>query len=75
MCSMSSASCLLEVGVILGEIRHSTVLIREETPGGPAWDERVFQGDETIVGDILPGFRGAVAELWIDAELDEGDED
>ena len=55
-------------------LRQVTVLVRVEGPGGPAWDERVFRGDEAIEGPLLPGFRGAVAELWIDAELDD-DED
>ncbi len=42
--------------------------IRVEGPEGPSWSERVFRGDEVIVGALLPGFRGTVAELWVGVE-------
>jgi Uma2 family endonuclease len=48
--------------------RTVTVRIRVEGPEGPSWSERVFAGDDVIVSALLPGFRGTVAELWVDVE-------
>jgi Uma2 family endonuclease len=48
--------------------RKVTVRVRQETPEGPIWSERVFTGEEVIVSELLPGFQGTVAELWADAE-------
>ena len=52
--------------------RQVTVLARREGPDGPAWTERTFQGGEIIGSELLPGFGGTVAELRVDAELDDG---
>jgi Uma2 family endonuclease len=46
--------------------RQVTVLLRREDADGPAWEERVFTGDEAIAGALLPGFAGRVSELWVD---------
>jgi Uma2 family endonuclease len=48
--------------------RTVTVRIRVEGPEGPSWSERVFAGDDVSVSALLPGFRGTVAELWVDVE-------
>jgi Uma2 family endonuclease len=48
-----------------------TVLARAETQEGPVWLERIFRGDETIESRLLPDFQATVAQLWINAELDE----
>jgi Uma2 family endonuclease len=53
--------------------RTVTVRIRVDTAGGPSWSERVFSGDEVIVGALLPGFRGTVAELWVGVEPEDDD--
>jgi Uma2 family endonuclease len=45
-----------------------TVRVRQETPEGPVWSERVFTGDEIIVSDLLPGLQLTVAELWANTE-------
>jgi len=55
--------------------RQVLVLLRREGPGGAAWEERTFGGQERIVSDLLPGFAGTVADLWEDVEADEGDAD
>ena len=47
--------------------RRVLVLIRREE----GWEERTFTGPDVIGSDLLPGFAGTVAELWID--LDEED--
>jgi hypothetical protein len=47
------------------------VLVRRDGPGGPTWDERVFRDEDMIASELLPGFAGTVAELWVDAEPDE----
>jgi Uma2 family endonuclease len=64
-----------EYWIIDPRLRQVTVLVRREGPGGPTWDEQVFRGDDVIVGALLLGFAGTVAELWVDAELDEDDAD
>jgi Uma2 family endonuclease len=66
---------LREYWIIDPRLRQVTVLVRREGPGGPIWDERVFRGDDVVVSDLLPGFAGTVAELWVDAEGDEDDAD
>jgi Uma2 family endonuclease len=48
-----------------------TVLTRQDAAGAADWSERVFRGDEPIDSGLLPGFAGAVAELWADVEPDE----
>jgi Uma2 family endonuclease len=52
-------------------LRQVSVLVRRDEAGGPAWDERVYRGDEAIRSELLPDFAGTVAELWVNAELDE----
>ena len=42
-----------------------TVLIRD----GDVWIERVFQGDQTAEGLVLPGFALPLAELWPEEEV------
>ena len=61
---------LREYWIVDPQLRQVVVLARVDGPGGSAWDERVFRGDEAIDSPILPGFRGTVAELWIDADED-----
>ena len=48
--------------------RRVTVLIRD----GDAWIERVFQGEQTAEGLVLPGLLLPLAELW--AEEEPGDD-
>jgi len=61
---------LLESWIVDPAGRKVTVLAREEAPGGPAWDEHVFEGDAAIVSPLLPGFLATVADLWADVDLD-----
>ena len=44
--------------------RRVTVLIRD----GDAWIERVFRGEQTAEGLVLPGFLLPLAELWTEEE-------
>ncbi len=53
--------------------RKVTVRVRVDRPGGSAWSDRVFTGDEVIASALLPGFQGTVSELWLDAEPEDGD--
>ena len=48
--------------------RVVTVLSRRDGAGGPSWSERLFERDEVIRGDLLPGFAGTVAGLWDDVD-------
>jgi Uma2 family endonuclease len=57
-----------EYWIVAPRDRTVTVRIRVEGPEGPSWSERVFTGDDVIVSVLLPGFRGTVAELWVDVE-------
>ena len=45
-------------------LRQVLVLIRR----GDTWAERSFRGEERIASDLLPGFEGSVADLWIDMD-------
>jgi hypothetical protein len=49
--------------------RKVTVLLRD----GPAWVERVYQGEQPIESPLLPGFGVPVSDPWRDVEGD-GDE-
>ena len=51
--------------------RIVTVLGLRSDQGAPAWSERVFEGDDVITSSLLPGFKGTVSQLWIEAEPEE----
>jgi Uma2 family endonuclease len=57
---------LLEYWVVDPKAKKVTVLLRD----GPAWVERVLQGDQPIESLVLPGFGVPVSDLWRDAEGD-----
>lgn len=59
---------LLEYWIVDPQDRRVTVLMRRELAGRATWEERAFAGPEVIVGELLPGFTGTVAELWADLE-------
>lgn len=65
---------ILEYWIVDPKLRLVTVLVRRESPAGPAWEERAYRGDEVIGSALLPGFAGTVADLWADADPDELDE-
>jgi Uma2 family endonuclease len=56
---------LLEYWIVDPEEKQVTVLMRREADGVAAWEERTFIGDDVIVSDLLPGFVGTVADLWV----------
>jgi Uma2 family endonuclease len=60
---------LLEYWIVDPLKEQVTVLTRH----GDAWDEAVFRGEQVIRSLVLPGFATTVAELWIDAEVDDED--
>jgi Uma2 family endonuclease len=45
-------------------LRQVLVLFRR----GEQWEERTFHDEDVIVSDLLPGFAGTVAELWVDVD-------
>ena len=51
--------------------RQVTVL----TCRGDTWNEAVFRDDQVIASLVLPGFATTVAELWIDVEEDNADDE
>jgi len=55
---------LREYWIIDPDARRVTVLIRE----GESWIERVFQGEQTAEGLVLPGFAVPEADLWADID-------
>ena len=57
---------LREYWIIDPATRRVLVLNRQ----ADQWTERIFQGDEEIVSELLPGFAGTVAELWVNLEED-----
>jgi Uma2 family endonuclease len=57
---------LLEYWIVDPDEKRVTVLLRREIDGVAAWEERIFIGDDVIVSELLPGFAGTVAELWLD---------
>jgi Uma2 family endonuclease len=59
---------LLEYWIVDPFDRQVTVLLRREVDGIAAWEERIFKGAEVIVSDLLPGFAGTVAELWVNVD-------
>jgi Uma2 family endonuclease len=59
---------LLEYWIVDPDLRQATVLARREVDGVPAWEERIFSGDDVILSDLLPGFAGIVSELWTDLD-------
>jgi Uma2 family endonuclease len=62
---------LLEYWIVDPEEKQVTVLLRREVHGVASWEERIFRDADIIVSDLLPGFAGTVADLWVDD--DEGD--
>jgi Uma2 family endonuclease len=59
---------LLEYWIVDPDLRQVTVLVRREVDGIPAWEERIFSGEDVILSDLLPGFAGRVTELWTDLD-------
>jgi Uma2 family endonuclease len=59
---------LLEYWIVDPELRQVTVLVRREVGGIPAWEERIFSGEDVIFSDLLPGFAARVTELWTDLD-------
>ena len=66
---------LREYWIIDPELEQVTVLVRVENADGPAWREQVFRGPQIIESELLPNFQATVAQLWINAELDENESD
>lgn len=60
---------LLEYWIVDRFQKRVTVLMRD----GDTWQERVFHGDATAAGRVLPGFEVPLAGLW--AAADEADAD
>jgi Uma2 family endonuclease len=65
---------LREYWIVDPHLRRVTVLVRRGEGQGATWEERAYRDAEVIGSETLPGFGGTVAELWADAELDEGGE-
>lgn len=59
---------LLEYWIVDPADRRITVLLRD----GDQWVERVFSGDESAEGQVLPGFRVPLIDLWRAGEIAEG---
>jgi Uma2 family endonuclease len=57
---------LLEYWIVDPEEKQVTVLVRQEADGLASWEERAYRGSDVIVGELLVGFAGTVAELWVD---------
>ena len=55
---------LLEYWIVDRFEQKVTVLTRD----GDAWSERVFEGDDSATGLVLPGFSARLADLWTEAE-------
>ena len=53
-----------EYWIVDPALRQVLVLIRRDD----RWEERIFRDDEIIAGELLPGFTGMVAELWVDLD-------
>jgi len=60
---------LREYWIVDPDARRVAVLIRD----GDAWIERVFQGEQTAAGLVLPGFAVPLADLWADTHDEDGD--
>ena len=59
-----------EYWVVDPERRIVTLFCRRGQAAAASWSKQVFEGDEVIVSERLPGFEGTVAGLWVDAGLD-----
>ncbi len=59
---------LLEYWIVDPDLRQVTVLVRREVDGIPAWEERIFSGEDLILSNLLAGFAGSVNELWTDLD-------
>jgi Uma2 family endonuclease len=57
---------LLECWIVDPEEKQVTVLHRREVDSVASWEDRVYRDADVIVSDLLPGFVGTVAELWMD---------
>jgi Uma2 family endonuclease len=57
---------LLEYWIVDPDEKQVTVLLRREVDGVASWEERIFRDADVIVSDLLPGFAGTVAQLWVD---------
>ena len=62
---------LMEYWIVDPLERKVTVLTRH----GDTWAEAVFRGDQVIASLVLPGFATTVAELWMDVDDTEEDDD
>jgi hypothetical protein len=51
----------------------STLSVRTDQADAddPAWSRRTFTSDDIIVSELLPGFHGKVASVWVDREWEE----
>ena len=56
---------LLEYWIVDPDDKQVTVLSRREAESVVTWESRVYREAEIIVSDLLPGFAGTVAELWV----------
>jgi Uma2 family endonuclease len=57
---------LLEYWIVDPDEQQVTVLLRRDVDGVASWEERTFRDADVIVSDLLPGFAGTVADLWVD---------
>ncbi len=62
---------LVEYWIVDPLERKVTVLTRR----GDTWSEAVFRGDQVIASVVLTGFATTVAELWVDVDETEDDDD
>ena len=56
---------LLEYWIVDPDLKQVTVLVRREVDGVASWEECIYREAEIIVGELLPGFAGTVADLWV----------
>ena len=53
-----------EYWIIDLSLRQILTLVRQDE----AWVERTFRDEDIIASNLLPGFAGTVAELWVDVD-------
>jgi Uma2 family endonuclease len=56
-----------EYWIVDPSLRQVLVLLRQ----GEMWVERMYRGEDVIASELLPGFAGTVAELWVDVDDEE----